>query len=412
MKYALISMLALSGATQAAAKTIYAASYAGPIFELSLTRAANNNSFSLSEVSRTLDCGSNPSWLALEKATGTLFCANEAYTLPNTGSLSSFSTNKAEDSSSLNLLDNVTTDYGPVQAIFFAPNRLGLAHYAGGAVSVWDTTDPGRLVELQSFHYFMDAPGPNATLQDKPYPHGIVADPTGRFVVVLDRGADVLRTYAVGRDGRLLELGAHFTAPGNGPRHGVFAKGPSENSKTFFYVLGELTNSLFGFEVLYNVSDGDGESGSGMGGISFRQFYNDSTYQTGFGSGSGTTLPAEIAVAEGGRHLLLSTRADGRSAYLNNTSDTIVSYGVDLDTGTLSLIKLTASGGAWPRTFAVSGDGTMVAVADQYSVPGRLVVFKRDPETGVVDDGVALAVWTTDLALPDGQSISCVLWDE
>jgi 6-phosphogluconolactonase (cycloisomerase 2 family) len=40
------------------------------------------------------------------------------------------------------------------------------------------------------------------------HPHGIVPDPTGKFVVALDRGADLLRTYSVGWDDRLVELGA------------------------------------------------------------------------------------------------------------------------------------------------------------------------------------------------------------
>ncbi|KAI0382824.1 Lactonase, 7-bladed beta-propeller-domain-containing protein [Hypomontagnella monticulosa] len=245
----------------------------------------------------------------------------------------------------------------------------------------------------------MDKPGPNATLQDKPHPHGIVVDPTGKFVVVPDRGADALRTYSVGWDDRLVELGPYFTAPGNGPRHGVFVKG---TSRTFFYVLGELTNSLHGFEVLYQDN----------GTLGFRQFYNDSAYKTGFGDLSGKALPAEIAVAEGGRHLVLSTRDDGRSEYQGERSDTVATYSVDPETGGLTLVGLTASGGLWPRTFAISRDGTLIAVANGYSVPGNLLVFARDPGTGVIHDERALATWTTDLALPDGQSISHVAWDE
>ncbi|KAI1504218.1 putative isomerase YbhE [Biscogniauxia marginata] len=270
-------------------------------------------------------CGSNPSWLDVERRTGTLFWANEAYTVPNAGSLA------ALFKESLSILDNVTTDYGPAQSAFFATNRLGLAHYAGGAVSVYDISDPSNLVELQNFHYFMD----------KPYLHGIVADPTGNFVVVLDRGADALRTYSVGWDDRLIELGSYFTEPGNGPRHGVLVEG---TSKTIFYMLGELANSLHGFE---------GES-----------------------------------------------------------SDTIVSYSVDFDAGDLRLIGLTTPGGLWPRTFAISEDGTLTAVADQYNVPGRLIICSRDLETGIIDDQISLATWTTDITLPDGQSISHILWVE
>lgn len=392
MKHIFLFAMGLVGVSMAAAKVLYVASYAGPVSRLSFTDNVDG-SYTLQEVSSTLECGSNPGWLGLDQATGTLFCMNEAYTIANAGSVASLS------KESLSVLDNITTDYGPAQSTFYAPNRLGLAHYAGGSVSVLDTSDPSNLVELQSFHYFMDKPGPNSTLQDKPYEHGIVADPTGKFVVVMDRGADALRTYSIGWDDRLVELGAHFTEPGNGPRHGVFVEG---TSKTFFYVLGELTNSLHGFEVLYE------EDGT----LGFRQFYNDSAYQTGFGDASGVALPSEIAIAEDGKHLVLSTRDDGRSLYQGEASDTIVSYSVDFETGSLSLIGLTASGGLWPRTFAISKDGTLFAVANQYSVPGRLIVFPRDPETGIINDQRPLATWTTDITLPDGQSISHVLWDE
>ncbi|KAH8895710.1 putative isomerase YbhE [Thozetella sp. PMI_491] len=394
------------------ATSLYVASYAGPVFHLAFTYYGDK-SYALEEIGLTLDCGFNPAWLELDEASRTLYCANEAYasswppppkhlgmsanasqTLPESGSIAAF------DKATLSSLDNLTTDYGPAQSLFFAPNRLGLAHYAGGAVSVLDTSNPSHLVELQSFHYTMAVSGPNVTLQDKPYPHGLAVDPTGKYVVVLDRGADALRLYTVGWDGRLEELGVYLTEPGNGPRHGVFIRG---TERTFFYMLGELTNSLHGFEVLYS---GDSR------GINFRQFCNDLTYQTGFGDASEVALPSEIAVADGGRHLLVSVRNDSRQRYAGEASDTIATYAVELETGALKLVNLAASGGAWPRSFAITKDGRAIAVGNQYIVPGRLVVFARDPETGVIDDQQALATWTTDIALLDGQSISNVLWDE
>ncbi|KAI1412948.1 putative isomerase YbhE [Hypoxylon sp. FL1857] len=389
MKGILFLVWSATTCVAAITKDIYVASYAGPVFRLALTN--ENGSYSLREVERTLSCGNNPGWLEFGQEADTLFCSNEATIIPNGGSIASFD-------KSLSIIKNVTTDYGPAQSTFYRPNRLGLAHYMGGAVSVFDTSDSSRMVELQSFHYFMDKPGPNPTLQDKPHPHGIVVDPSGNFVVVLDRGADALRTYSVGWDDRLVELGPYLTEPGNGPRHGVFVKG---TSKTFFYFAGELTNSLHGFEVLYHNN----------GTLGFKQFYKNSTYQTWFGDYSGVVFPSEIALV-GGKHLVLSTRNDSRSVYQGEKSDTIVSYDVDLETGALRLIRLTASGGLWPQSFAVSKDGKLIAVGNQYSVPGRVIVFPRDPETGVIDDGKPLANWTTNITLPDGQSISHMIWDE
>ncbi|KAI0593927.1 hypothetical protein F4775DRAFT_575842 [Biscogniauxia sp. FL1348] len=45
----------------------------------------------------------------------------------------------------------------------------------------------------------MDKPGSNATLQDKPYPHGTATDPAGKFLAVLDCGADALRAGVLRR---------------------------------------------------------------------------------------------------------------------------------------------------------------------------------------------------------------------
>lgn len=314
-------------------------------------------------------------------------------TIPNAGSIVSFTKN------TLTVLDNVTTDYGPAASTTYAPHRIALAHYAGGSVSVFDTSNPQSLVELQSFHYTMTVSGPNTTLQDKPYIHGVTVDPSGEYLIALDRGADMIRIYAVGWDSRLLELDSFAIAPGTGPRHGVFVTGVS---KTFLYVLGELTNSLLGFEVLYAPN---GRS------ISFREFYNDSTYQSGYGDASGIALPSEI-VLSGKRHLIISVRNDPRQRYLGQESDTIVTYEVDLETGCLRLVQLAASGGKWPRSFAVSADGGLILVGNQYSAPESLYLFGRDPETGIIEDEKALAQWTTDVALQDGGSISSIIWDD
>lgn len=284
---------------------------------------------------------------------------------------------------------------------------MALAHYAGAGLSVIDTSNASHLVELQRFHYEHGLqPGQYPPLQNQSYNHGTAVDPRGRFVVAFDRGADVIRKYRVGTwDGRLVELGFQPLDPSsatNGARHGVFVQGNA--GKTFLYVLGELTSSLFGFEVLYHDYAGD---------LDFKPIYKDSVFQTGFKEGLGLdiSIPAEISLAER-NHLILSSRNDSRSIYQGEVSDTLFTYEVDLDSGGLRLVQLSATGGKWPRSFSVSADGTLIAVGNQYSTPGRISVFSRDPGTGIISDKKAVAEWITDVALPDGGSWSMVLWDE
>lgn len=284
---------------------------------------------------------------------------------------------------------------------------MALAHYAGAGLSVIDTSNTSKLIELQRFHYEHELqPGQYPPLQNQSYIHGTAVDPTGHFVVAFDRGADVIRKYRIGSwDNRLDELGPQPLDPSssaNGARHGVFV--PGNAGKTFLYVLGELTASLFGFEVIYHDNDRD---------LQLQPIYKDSVFQDGFSDGLGLeiSIPSEIALAEN-NHLILSSRNDSRSVYQGEASDTLVTYEVDLDTGGLKLVQLAASGGKWPRSFSVSADGTLIAVGNQYSVPGRMSIFSRDPLTGVIRDDKALVTWTTSVALPDGGSWSMVLWDE
>lgn len=110
--------------------------------------------------------------------------------------------------------------------------------------------------------------------------------------------------------------------------------------------------------------------------------------------------------------MILSSRNDSKSNYRGEVSDTLVTYEVDLDSGELRLLQFSASGGKWPRSFSVSADGMLIAVGNQYSTPGKISVFSRDPITGIISDDSALAEWTTTVALPDGGSWSMVLWGE
>lgn len=184
--------------------------------------------------------------------------------------------------------------FGPAAGNIYAPNRMALAHYAGAGLSVINTSNTSYLVELQQFHYEHSLQSrQHPPLQNQSYNHGTAVDPTGRFVVAFDRGADVIRKYRVGIcDGRLDELGFQPLDPGsatNGARHGVFVNG--NTGKTFLYVIGELTNSLFGFEVIYHDSVGD---------LEFKSIYKDSIFQTGYSDhlGLDVSIPAEISLAE------------------------------------------------------------------------------------------------------------------
>lgn len=100
----------------------------------------------------------------------------------------------------------------------------------------------------------MARPGPVKDRQEKPHPHQAVVDPSGRFLVVPDLGADLVRYYSFehGVD-KLTEHAPLGVQAGSGPRHLVFwsADGQCNNSTVFMYVLSEFTNAVTGYRVGY-----------------------------------------------------------------------------------------------------------------------------------------------------------------
>ena len=103
------------------ATLLYVASYSGTVTTLNLT--IPSGSPSLRSVASSPGCGSDPSWLTLDKATSTLYCLNEGRSSPN-GSLASFGTNL---SGSLTLKSSVTTPDGPVSAVIYGKGGSGIA---------------------------------------------------------------------------------------------------------------------------------------------------------------------------------------------------------------------------------------------------------------------------------------------
>ena len=165
-----------------------------------------------------------------------------------------------------------------------------LWYYSSGSSVSTYSVDPvlGLFKHEQTFTYQMAAPGPVASRQDAPHPHGVVVDPTGRFVLVPDLGADVVRVFHINLFTGLLEpIEPLALNPGSGPRHGVFWTPRGSNSTSsdvYFYLVQELSNELSGFRVTY--------SGNG---ISFRKIYEGSTY--GDGSSPAGSKAAEIAIS-------------------------------------------------------------------------------------------------------------------
>ncbi|KAL5363681.1 Lactonase, 7-bladed beta-propeller-domain-containing protein [Aspergillus floccosus] len=376
------------------ASRLYAASYAGKVTSLSLSRSGE--SYQLEALSETNDCGTSPSWLMLDKENEILYCLDEGIDRPNS-TLTSF---KLNVEGSFAKVEQIQTLVGPVASAFYTPVHLpnhqffAVAHYSGSAVTTY-SVDPvsGHFSQSQSFIFTMPAPGPVSERQDAPHPHGVVVDPSGQFILVPDLGADLVRIFRIcPTTGYLEEQQPLVVAQGSGPRHAVFwvpeKPGLDQLKNVRFYLVAELDNSLMGYDVTYSKN----------GTILLSKFYEGSTYE-------GSTPPtgskaAEIAISPGNDRLVISNRNDNTFGP-GNDSIAIFSLANQGPNSAISFLGLYPSFGSSPRQLDISAAEGMVAIAQQNSHMIKVVKWNKENDTL----GSLLAEKTF-----DGE-ISVVVWD-
>lgn len=366
------------------ATTVFVSSYAGTVSTLSLTEKAGN--YSLSQVGVSNDCAPNPSWLTLDANRGLLFCLNEGLETVN-GSMSSYTISL---NGSLTHVQNTTTISGLVSGIIYgepASRRgIALAHYTGSAVTSWYLDGSGKFSSNQNLVYTLNHTGAVPDRQEAPHEHEAIIDPTGRYLLVSDLGADMVRVYSYNDNLQLQELAGLKTAPGDGPRHAAFYNPygvACEQCTTFLYVSNELGATVKGYAVTYQPNGG---------GLSFEQVYNSSTY--GYLTPPQGLAPSEIHVSPDNRFLLIGNRNDSALVVSNPnpdnstmvTSDTISTFALKAD-GTLNFVQLAPAYGSFPRQFSTNAIGNLVGVGLQYS--NEVVILSRDITTGLIGPPVA-----------------------
>ena len=380
-QYAVLS--ALSAA--ASATDLFVSSYAGDVTTLSLGHT--NGSYSLNATSSSSECGSNPAWLTLDASRGTLYCLNEGLTTPN-GSLSSFTINR---DGSLKHVQNITTLNGPVSGVIFGQaagdRSIALAHYGGSALSTFSLASGGCFDGNQSFGFSMPGPGAVPDRQASPHPHEAVLDPTGRYIIVPDLGADLIRVFAINPETQALTEKTAFKTPaGSGPRHAAFHNpyGVSdESSTTYLYLATELSSTIISYSVSYLPK---------QGGLKFTQVQE--VPALGQLSHSRINAPAGITLSPDNRFLLLSNRNSSIFTLPNPDSsnstavpsDSITTWSLS-DSGKLGFVQAWPTYGLFPRHFSLNSAGSLLAVGNQNS--GNVVVLRRDVATGLIGDVLA-----------------------
>ncbi|CAK3784484.1 hypothetical protein DOTSEDRAFT_57285 [Lecanosticta acicola] len=374
MKLLAITTLAPCAFT-AMATRLLVADYGGNVTTLTLSET--NGTYSLQKTAASQACAPNPSWLTIDAGRGEVYCLNEGLYTVN-GSLSSLLIN---EDGSLKAVQNTTTPSGPVSGIIYgtpsSQQGIVLAHYSGSAVSSWLLDGKGNFSKNQELFYTLEQPGPDPERQDAPHNHEAITDPTGKYILVPDLGADLVRVYKYDQDTlELKALESLKAEAGSGPRHAAFYTPSSvSGATTYFYLVAELAATVTAYKVTYTSS-----------GLTFTHLQTSPTIPL-FNTAR-RVAPAGIAVSPDNRFLIISNRNDTSFTLPTlGKSDSLSTFSLDPQSGNLTLHQLWPAGGNYPRHFELNAVGDLVAVGLQNDQ--AVTVLKRDVGTGLVGEPVA-----------------------
>lgn len=291
----------------------------------------------------------NPSFITLHPSGKFLYVVNES---GMEGAVSAYAMNGSGDS--LRLINRVSSHgKSPAHLIVdFSGRHLLLANYNGPGVCVFRLGADGCIESLVS-RINHTGSGAHPVRQRTPHPHSIISAPSGTAMIVCDLGTDELIRYNYNPAiGALSDSGASRvrTAPGSGPRHGVF-----HPSGRFLYITCELSSEIAACD--YNQE---------TGGINSLRMVP----ATGRWEKATRNAPAEV-----------KTDAAGRFLYVSNRGENCISlFNINAATGTPDFVENVSAGGATPRHFAFDAPGRLLLVANQDG--NGLTLFHVAPNTG------------------------------
>jgi len=245
---------------------------------------------------------------------------------------------------------------------------LLVAHYGSGHVAALPVRADGGADGPRSVQ--LDVGSGPSPRQKSAHAHGVAIDPSGRYALVADLGADKVFVYPYNRRTRQLAPAAATSVsvpPGTGPRHLVF----HPNGRLVF-LISELVPAIRTYEW-------DARQG---------RMTELSVVRAG---GEPPISGAEIAVSRDGRFVYASIRGE----------HVIVAYAVAPKSGALTEVQRIASRGQTPWSFRLDPSERWLLAANQGS--GTVTVLKRDRATGrlsATDQSIAVNKPTSLAILP------------
>jgi 6-phosphogluconolactonase (cycloisomerase 2 family) len=285
----------------------------------------------------------NPSFLALNRAGDRLYAVH--------GDQQEVSAFAVDAQARLARINTVTCEgRNPVHLALDPQERsLVVSNHLTGEVAVLAIDAKGALGAVQQRVALPGQPGPHRKEQPFSKPHFNPFDPSGRFVVVPDKGLDRIFSFRW-EAGRLVPARQPWvdTREGAGPRHVAF-----HPALGMLYALNELDSTVTAYRF-----------DPASGGLQALQVLT--ALPSAF---TGNSRAAEIEVSADGRWLYASNRGD----------DSIAQFAIDAS-GLLRFVAATPCGGRTPRFFTQSPDGRWLYVLNEDS--DTIVRFGIDAGTG------------------------------
>ncbi|KAG9233734.1 Lactonase, 7-bladed beta-propeller-domain-containing protein [Amylocarpus encephaloides] len=380
----------------------------GAIFSLSLDTNHPGSNGTLAMTSASGGCGSTPTWLQYYDDTKSLYCWDESWQGYGTMAEYSVSTDGI-----LTVAGQAKTTGNDVHGVLYGGPKgrsfIATVQYTPSTLTTYALPlkagpDPPYTVPLQIETFTIASHGPNER-QDRPHPHQVLPDPTGKFILVPDLGADAIHIFSINpTSGFLTACPDAQTAPGDGPRHGEWwsLTGNAMSSEGLkLYTVNELANSVSSWSVTYGAEC-----------LSLNKTQTISTFAGGIVPAAtvynGASFPpkaAELRIV--GNFLYAANRND---KLFGEQTDSLATYTIDSTTGTLNWVEATSAHAFYPRSFSVNKAGTMIAVGGQTS--STVSIIARDVVTGKLGELIASIQVAGKGTYTNEDGLSSVVWIE
>jgi 6-phosphogluconolactonase len=274
----------------------------------------------------------NPSFLALNRRGDRLYAIHG-----DQSEVSAFAVDTA--TGQLAFLNQVSCEgRNPVHLALDATERhLVVSNHLNGQLAVLPVLEDGRLGAVMQLQSLPGEPGPHRKEQPFSKPHFNPFDPSGRWVLVPDKGLDRVFSFRF-EGGRLLPAATPWVdcREGAGPRNLAF-----HPARPWAYVVNELDSTVLA---------------------------------CGFDAATGALQPHQVVTSlpdtfmGNSRAGSIQIDAAGRTLYVSNRGhDSVAVFRIDADSGRLGFVQAIPGGGRTPRFFTLGPGGSKLYVLNEES---------------------------------------------